>query len=122
MNKKKIVISIGLFFLGIITGGLGTYIYNDITSTPSTIRITGTVIQGTESDPNLYLNSPIYLENATLPDNIIYLKFQDDDMMNMSIGKKAALEGYLQTIDIGDEQVVVELLVTGVQLLEEEGD
>ncbi|KQC14651.1 MAG: hypothetical protein APR63_05315 [Desulfuromonas sp. SDB] len=122
MNKIKVTIYILIFFLGFLVGILGSFVYTKIIYSSPTVRITGTVIQGTESHPNLYLNSPIYLENSTLPDNRIYLKFQDDNMMNLAIGKRACLDGYIRTVDIGDDQVVVEFLVTGVQLLGEEGN
>ena len=107
-----------IFFFGFLLGILGSFVYTKIICSPPTVRITGTVVLGTESHPNLYLNSPIYLENTALPDNRIYLKFQDDNMMNLAIGKRVVLEGNLHSLDIGDDQVVVELLVKQVQVLE----
>lgn len=119
-EQQKTPLILGAFFLGVVLGSVGTFLYfktRTVSSQP-TIPLSGTVTLDTASYPNLYLNNAIYLDNPTVSDRRIYLDFQDDATMNEALGKTVTVVGTLQTVDIGDGEEVTEMDVLRIEPIE----
>ena len=110
-----------VFLLGVLIGfALANGFMTNRPSPPSppVVSITGQEKLDTATHEDPHLNNAIFIRNQGVPHGRVYLRFNDDQVMNEVIGKNVTVMGHLTSARCDNGDSITELLVESVSQIE----